>query len=98
MSMPFPGGHQPGLHRRHGAEAFCGGASRQIRNDIGDNKLIVSAGRVDYVKGAKEMLLCYERLLERRPEMQGKVNLIMTAVKAAAGMRVYKMPRARLSN
>jgi glucosylglycerol-phosphate synthase len=36
---------------------------KQIRDDIGDNKLIVSAGRVDYVKGAKEMLLCYERLL-----------------------------------
>ncbi|MEO1095676.1 MAG: glucosylglycerol-phosphate synthase [Cyanobacteria bacterium J06638_28] len=68
----------------------------QIRNDIGDNKLIVSAGRVDYVKGAKEMLLCYERLLERRPELQGKVNLVMTAVKAAAGMRVYKIAQSQI--
>lgn len=67
-----------------------------IRNDIGDNKLIVSAGRVDYVKGAKEMLLCYERLLERRPELQGKVNLIMTAVKAAAGMRVYQKAQSQI--
>jgi glucosylglycerol-phosphate synthase len=67
-----------------------------IRNDIGDNKLIVSAGRVDYVKGAKEMLLCYERLLVRRPELQGKVNLIMTAVKAAAGMRVYKNAQSQI--
>jgi glucosylglycerol-phosphate synthase len=40
---------------------------KQIRDDIGDNKLIVSAGRVDYVKGAKEMLLCYERLLDPSP-------------------------------
>jgi glucosylglycerol-phosphate synthase len=68
----------------------------QIRDDIGDNKLIVSAGRVDYVKGAKEMLLCYGRLLERRPEMQGKVNLIMTAVKAAAGMRAYKVAQSEI--
>ncbi|MGB3202322.1 MAG: trehalose-6-phosphate synthase, partial [Nodosilinea sp.] len=67
-----------------------------IRSDIGDNKLIVSAGRVDYVKGAKEMLLCYERLLERRPELRGKVNLIMTAVKAAAGMRVYKTAQSEI--
>jgi glucosylglycerol-phosphate synthase len=51
---------------------------------------------VDYVKGAKEMLLCYERLLERRPEMRGKVNLIMTAVKAAAGMRVYKTAQSQI--
>ncbi len=62
----------------------------KIRDQIGDNKLIVSAGRVDYVKGAKEMLQCFERLLERQPEMVGKVNLVMTAVKAAAGMRVYQ--------
>ncbi|PSN15765.1 glucosylglycerol-phosphate synthase [filamentous cyanobacterium CCP5] len=67
-----------------------------IREDIGDNKLIVSAGRVDYVKGASEMLLCYERLLERRPELQGKVNLYMTAVKAAAGMRVYKEAQSQI--
>ncbi|MEM7648784.1 MAG: glucosylglycerol-phosphate synthase [Cyanobacteria bacterium P01_A01_bin.70] len=69
---------------------------RKIRDDIGDNKLIVSAGRVDYVKGAREMLLCYERLLERQPEMQGKVNLVMTAVKAAAGMRVYKTAQSQI--
>ena len=42
------------------------------------------------------MLLCYERLLERQPEMQGKVNLVMTAVKAAAGMRVYKTAQSQI--
>ncbi|WP_008309759.1 glucosylglycerol-phosphate synthase [Leptolyngbya sp. PCC 6406] len=67
-----------------------------IRKDVGNNKLIVSAGRVDYVKGAKEMLLCFERLLERRPEMKGKVNLVMTAVKAAEGMRVYKNAQSQI--
>jgi glucosylglycerol-phosphate synthase len=51
---------------------------------------------VDYVKGTKEMLLCYERLLVRRPELQGKVNLVMTAVKAAAGMRVYKIAQSQI--
>ncbi|NEP17174.1 MAG: glucosylglycerol-phosphate synthase [Leptolyngbya sp. SIO4C1] len=69
---------------------------QQLRTDIGDNKLIMSAGRVDYVKGAKEMLQCYERLLVRRPEMIGKVNLIMTAVKAAKGMRVYRIAQQQI--
>ena len=68
----------------------------QIREDLGDKKLIISAGRVDYVKGAKEMLLCYERLLERQPERQGKVNLILTAVKAASGMRVYRTAQSQI--
>ncbi|MEM9906146.1 MAG: glucosylglycerol-phosphate synthase [Cyanobacteria bacterium P01_D01_bin.44] len=68
----------------------------EIRSEIGDNKLIMSAGRVDYVKGAKEMLQCFERLLARRPEMIGKVNLIMTAVKAAKGMRVYRIAQQEI--
>ncbi|MEO1634292.1 MAG: trehalose-6-phosphate synthase, partial [Cyanobacteria bacterium J06631_9] len=70
-------------------DAAVNASAEDIRKQIGDNKLIVSAGRVDYVKGAKEMLQCFERLLDRRPKMVGKVNLVMTAVKANAGMRVY---------
>ncbi len=69
---------------------------KKIRHELGDNKLIISAGRVDYVKGAREMLLCFERLLERRPETQGKVNLVLTAVKAAAGMRVYRQAQSQI--
>ncbi|MFW6359334.1 MAG: glucosylglycerol-phosphate synthase [Chroococcales cyanobacterium] len=53
-------------------------------------KLIMAAGRVDYVKGTREMLEAYGRLLERRPELCGKVNLLVTAVSPATGMRVYK--------
>ena len=92
----FPVGTNPGYIQEMMKKPEVVERSEQIRRDIGDNKLIVSAGRVDYVKGAKEMLLCYERLLERRPEMQGKVNLIMTAVKAASGMRVYKTAQSQI--
>ena len=92
----FPVGTNPGYIQDMMQKPSVVKRAEEIRNDIGDNKLIVSAGRVDYVKGAKEMLLCYERLLERRPEMQGKVNLIMTAVKAAAGMRVYKTAQSQI--
>lgn len=61
-----------------------------IREELGDRKLIVSAGRVDYVKGNRELLECYGRLLERRPELHGKVQLLMACAPAADGMRVYK--------
>ena len=62
---------------------------QQIREEIGDCKLILSAGRVDYVKGTREMLLSYERLLERRTDLHGKVILLNVSVAAAEGMRVY---------
>jgi glucosylglycerol-phosphate synthase len=62
----------------------------QIRRDIPQEKIIVSIGRVDYAKGTREMLQAYERLLQRRPELHGKVKLLVTAVAAADGMRAYK--------
>jgi glucosylglycerol-phosphate synthase len=63
--------------------------TQEIRDRVGKGKLILSAGRVDYVKGTKELLHCFERLLERRPELQSTVNLVVTAAAPAAGMRVY---------
>lgn len=61
-----------------------------IRRELADQTIIVSIGRVDYAKGTREMLLAFERLLVRRPELHGKVRLLVTAVAAADGMRVYK--------
>ncbi len=69
---------------------------QKVRDEIGGNKLIVSAGRVDYVKGNRELLLCYERLLERRPDLHGKVNLLVTAVTPAQGMRVYRTAQSQI--
>ncbi|ERN40694.1 glucosylglycerol-phosphate synthase [Rubidibacter lacunae KORDI 51-2] len=62
----------------------------EILELLGGRKTIISAGRVDYVKGTREMLEAYGRLLERRPELHGKLNLLVTSVSPATGMRVYK--------
>ncbi|MDY0329362.1 MAG: glucosylglycerol-phosphate synthase [Thiomonas sp.] len=61
-----------------------------IRREMAGQTVIVSIGRVDYAKGTREMLLAFERLLVRRPELHGRVRLLVTAVAAADGMRVYK--------
>jgi len=53
-------------------------------------KLIFAAGRVDYVKGNKEKLEAYARLLERRPDLQGKIQFIVSCVTSASGMRIYQ--------
>ncbi|MGB0560506.1 MAG: glucosylglycerol-phosphate synthase [Spirulinaceae cyanobacterium] len=62
----------------------------EMKEQLGDRKLIMAAGRIDYVKGNKEMLLAYERLLERRPEVHGKVTFLVSCVRSARGMRVYQ--------
>jgi len=69
----------------------------EMREEMGGAQtLIVSAGRVDYVKGTKEMLLCYERLLTRRPELIGKVNFVVALAKAAEGMRIYRNAQSEI--
>ncbi len=68
----------------------------QIKEELNGRKLIIAAGRVDYVKGNREMLEAYSRLLERRPDLHGKINFVMTCVSAAAGMRVYKTAQSQI--
>lgn len=62
----------------------------ELKEGLQGRKLIFSAGRIDYVKGTREMLETYGHLLERRPDLHGKVNLMLTAVAPASGMRIYK--------
>lgn len=62
----------------------------EIRKDMGVERIIVSVGRVDYVKGTREQLLAFERLLQRRPQWRRRVKLLLTAVAANPGMKVYR--------
>ena len=55
-----------------------------------DRKLILSASRVDYTKGNEELLLAFERLLERRKDLHGKLVLMLACVSAASGMKIYE--------
>ena len=64
---------------------------RQIDADTKKGrKLILSASRVDYTKGNEELLLAFERLLEKRQDLHGKVVLMLACVAAASGMKIYE--------
>ena len=53
-------------------------------------QLILSASPVDYTKGNQQMLLAYERLLERRSDLHAEVVLVLACVAANTGMKVYE--------
>ncbi len=68
---------------------------KQYANEISkgtkkNRKLILSASRVDYTKGNEELLLSFERLLEKRKDLHGKVVLMLACVSAASGMKIYE--------
>ncbi len=93
---PFPVGANPQqilsiLHKPETQKRFA-----EIKESLGDRKLIISAGRVDYVKGTREKLEAYGRLLARRPDLHGKINMLVTCVASASGMRVYKTAQTQI--
>lgn len=86
----WPIGTNPRVIDAHLATEKARERVAQIENDIGDRRLLMSVGRVDYVKGTKEMLEAYGRLLERRPELREKVKLFCVCVAPAEGMSAYR--------
>jgi glucosylglycerol-phosphate synthase len=92
----FPVGTNPALIHDIVEKSESQVLIQQLREEIGDRKLIMSAGRVDYVKGTKEMLLAFERLLDRQPALHGKINLMLVAVTPASGMRVYRTAQSQI--
>ena len=86
----WPIGTNPRVIDLHLSTFDAGQRVSEIKSQIGDQRLIVSVGRVDYVKGTKEMLEAYDRLLSRRPELREKVKLFCVCVAPADGMSAYR--------
>jgi glucosylglycerol-phosphate synthase len=51
---------------------------------------------VDYAKGTRQQLEAFERMLLRRPELAGRVKLLLVTVSAADGMAVYKAEQTKI--
>ena len=63
----------------------------EIRHELGpDGRMIISVSRTDYTKGNIEQLQAYERLLERRKDLRGKVRLMHVSVSANRNMTAYE--------
>jgi glucosylglycerol-phosphate synthase len=69
---------------------------KRIEEELGGKRLLLSVSRTDYTKGGVELLNAYERLLERRPDLHGKVRLLLVSVAASNGMAVYEQVQQEL--
>ncbi len=65
----------------------------EIRHRTGAKRLILSAERLDYVKGALERLECFERYLDRHPEQLGEISFVQIAVPTRTGMEEFQEMR-----
>lgn len=68
----------------------------QLKSELGEQKLILSVERLDYTKGTLQKLQAYERMLEKAPELHGKVTLFCVCVPAAREMTVYRQLQTQI--
>lgn len=62
----------------------------QIREELGQSKLVISVGRTDYTKGGVQQLESFERVLEAHPNLrEQKLRLMHISVSANRNMTVY---------
>lgn len=86
----WPIGTNPHVIDEHLSSFEAGQRVSEIQSEVGERRLLISVGRVDYVKGTKEMLEAFDRLLARRPDLKEKVKLFCICVAPAEGMSVYR--------
>jgi glucosylglycerol-phosphate synthase len=63
---------------------------KEIWQDLGPAKLILSVGRTDYTKGGAQQLQSFERVLEANPDLRGRVRLMHVSVSANRNMSSYE--------
>lgn len=62
----------------------------------GEGALLLGIDRLDYTKGIARRLAAFERLLEKHPELHGRVRLVQVAVPSREGVEAYQQLRTRL--
>ena len=71
-------------------------AIRQMAQQTGGRKIILSVERLDYVKGPLEKLRAFGQFLHDYPEFHGRVELINICTPPAQGMRIYERIQTEL--
>jgi trehalose 6-phosphate synthase/phosphatase len=62
---------------------------RGMRAQAAGQRILLGVDRLDYTKGIQRRLLAMERLLEREPQLRGKVRLVQIAVPSREKVDAY---------
>ncbi|PWV51695.1 glucosylglycerol-phosphate synthase [Chitinophaga sp. S165] len=60
-----------------------------MKRQLNGKKMVLSAERLDYVKGPLEKILAFEQSLEDHPELHGNIELVNICTPPAKGMKIY---------
>ncbi|KAG7192205.1 Trehalose-6-P synthase/phosphatase complex synthase subunit [Scheffersomyces spartinae] len=69
----------------------------QLKQKMGDMKVIVGVDRLDYIKGVPHKLHAFETFLSENPEWIGKVILVQVAVPSRGDVEEYQSLRSTVN-
>jgi trehalose 6-phosphate synthase/phosphatase len=69
----------------------------QIRAETAGKKILLGVDRLDYTKGVVRRLLAFDRLLEREPQLRGRVNFVQLAVPTREKVDAYAELRSTVN-
>jgi trehalose 6-phosphate synthase len=84
-----------GLRQRAESEAIARTLGR-LRTQFAHRRVLVGVDRLDYTKGIVERLRAIELLLERRPDLRGRLSVLQIAVPSRGDIREYRELRAEV--
>lgn len=63
--------------------------AKELRESMGNSKLMLSVDRLDYSKGIPMRLKSFQTLLENHPQYRGKVSLVMIVAPSRDSVELY---------
>jgi len=69
---------------------------KELKQTLGDSKVILSIDRLDYSKGILNRLQGYEAFLQKSPGWQGKVVLVVVVVPSRVGVEHYQVMKRQI--
>jgi len=70
--------------------------AEHVRLDIGTEHVLLGVDRLDYTKGIPQRLQAFDTLLQRSPELHGRVTLVQLAVPSREDIPQYRELRLEL--
>ncbi|MET0343659.1 MAG: bifunctional alpha,alpha-trehalose-phosphate synthase (UDP-forming)/trehalose-phosphatase [Polyangiales bacterium] len=70
---------------------------KQLRAATTGKKTLLGVDRLDYTKGVPRRLLAFDRMLEREPQLKGKVHLVQIAVPTREKIDSYAELRSQVN-
>jgi trehalose 6-phosphate synthase len=85
----FPVGIETAAYARLARNVGRSPLAAQIRESLGDCRLVLGVDRLDYSKGIPQRVKAFERFLEANPEWHSKVTLLQITPKSRADIKEY---------